>query len=111
MGTRISLSPGGRTATLTVDSDIDDRARPAIESAAAGLPLSVRYLTLDLTRVDFVDSALLHLVRTVDRSVTGRGGLLRIAGLRPQPSRLLALAADLWPDVRWEAYGACSGLN
>ncbi|TQJ85780.1 STAS domain-containing protein [Streptomyces sp. SLBN-31] len=108
---RISLSPGGRTATLTVDSDIDERARPAIESAAARLPLTVRYLTLDLARVDFVDSALLHLLRTVDHSVTGRGGLLRIAGLRPQPSRLLALAADLWPEVRWEAYGATAGSN
>ncbi|MER5451647.1 STAS domain-containing protein [Streptomyces sp. NPDC002764] len=111
MGTRVSLSPGGRTATLTVDSDIDDRARPAIESAAARLPLTVRHLTLDLARVDFVDSSLLHLLRTVDHSVAGRGGLLRVAGLRPQPSRLLALAADLWPEVCWESYAAAAGPN
>ncbi|MGW3097992.1 STAS domain-containing protein [Streptomyces sp. NPDC001102] len=111
MGTRIALSPGGRAATLTVDSDIDDRARPGIESAAARLPLTVRYLTLDLARVDFVDSSLLHVLRTVDLSVSGRGGLLRVRGLRPQPSRLLTLAADLWPEARWQAYAAAAGSN
>ncbi|WP_181387365.1 STAS domain-containing protein [Streptomyces sp. Act143] len=104
MGTRLTLSPGGYAATLTVDDDIDDRARPAIESAATGLPLSVRRLTLDLARVDFVDSALLHLLLSVDGSVTRRGGLLRIVGLRPQPRRLLTLAADLCPEGQWEVY-------
>ncbi|MFE7859665.1 STAS domain-containing protein [Streptomyces sp. NPDC057403] len=111
MGTRIALCPGGRAATLTVDSDIDDRARPGIEGAAARLPLTVRYLTLDLARVDFVDSSLLHVLRSVDRSVAGRGGLLHVRGLRPQPSRLLALAADLWPEARWGAYAAAAGPN
>jgi anti-anti-sigma factor len=111
MGTRISLSPGGHAATLTVDHDIDDRVRPAIENAAAQLPPSVRRVTLDLADVCFVDSALLHLVRTIDRSVTDRGGLLRIVGLRPQPRRVLTLAADLCPEARWEAYLTSPGLN
>lgn len=111
MGTRIFLSPGGHAATLTVDSDIDDRVRPAIESAAAQLPPSVRRLTLDLADVGFVDSALLHLVLTIDRSVADRGGLLRIVGLRPQPRRVLTLAAGLRPDARWEAYLASPGPN
>ncbi|WP_405639963.1 STAS domain-containing protein [Streptomyces sp. NBC_00019] len=111
MGTHISLSPGGHAATLTVDNDIDDRARSAIESAATQLPPSVRQLTLDLADVGFVDSALLHLVLTIDRSVTDRGGLLRIVGLRPQPRRVLTLAADLCPEGRWEAYLTSPGLN
>ncbi|MCX5335780.1 MULTISPECIES: STAS domain-containing protein [unclassified Streptomyces] len=111
MGTRISLSPGGHAATLAVDNDIDDRARSAIESAATQLPPSVRQLTLDLADVGFVDSALLHLVLTIDRSVTDRGGLLRIVGLRPQPRRVLTLAADLCPEARWETYLTSPGLN
>lgn len=111
MGTRITLSPGGYAATLTVDADIDDRARPAIEGAATGLPPSVRRLTLDLARVDFVDSALLHLLLTVDGCVTRRGGLLRIVGLHPQPRRLLALAADVRPEANWSDYLRSPGPN
>jgi anti-anti-sigma regulatory factor len=111
VGTHITVSPGGYAATLIVDDDIDDRARPAIESAASGLPRSVRRLTLDLAGVGFVDSALLHLLLSVDGCVTGRGGLLRIVGLRPQPRRLLALAADVRPEPHWEVYLRSPGPN
>ncbi|MFI1720724.1 STAS domain-containing protein [Streptomyces sp. NPDC020489] len=109
MGTLISLSPGGQAAKLTVDRDIDDRVRPAIESAATRLPSSVRRVTLDLARVGFVDSALLHLVLTIDQALTPRGGLLRIVGLHPQPRRLLSLAAELSPHDRWDRYLSSPG--
>ncbi|KUN29720.1 hypothetical protein AQJ23_02910 [Streptomyces antibioticus] len=111
MGTHLTVSPGGYAATLTVHDDIDDRARPAIESAASGLPSSVQRLTLDLAGVGFTDSALLHLLLTVDGCVARRGGLLRIVGLRPQPRRLLALAADVRPEPHWEVYLRSPGPN
>lgn len=104
MGTHVLLSPGGHSATLTVVDDIDHGARPGIERAACALPRSVDRLTLDLERVAFVDSALLHLLTSLDRACAVRGGLLRVVGLRPQPRRLLALAADLRPADRWERY-------
>jgi anti-anti-sigma regulatory factor len=104
MGAHISLSPGGRTATLTVDTDLDNRSRPAVESAVAGLPVSVRRLTLDLTGVAFADSSLLYIVHVADRSVARNGGLLKVSGLGPQPRRLLVHAAELWPEGGWQTY-------
>ncbi|MDF3301243.1 STAS domain-containing protein [Streptomyces tropicalis] len=104
MGTHVSLNPGGTTATLTVDTDIDDQTRPDLEAAAAALPASVCDLTLDLGRVRFVDSAVLHLILAVRECLGPDGGRLQVAGLGRQPSRLMGLATDLWPEARWEEY-------
>ncbi|WP_371673479.1 STAS domain-containing protein [Streptomyces sp. NBC_00289] len=104
MGAHVLLCPDGTAATLTVDTDIDDQTRPDLESAADALPATVRELTLDLGPVVFVDSAVLHLIGSMQRSVERNGGRLRIAGLAPQPLRLLRLASALWPEARWDDY-------
>ncbi|MET7454673.1 STAS domain-containing protein [Streptomyces sp. NPDC005574] len=89
---------------MRVHSDIDDQTGPDIESAADALPATVRDLTLGLGPVVFVDSAVLHLIGGMQRSVERDGGRLRVAGLAPQPRRLLRLAGDLWPEVGSEEY-------
>ncbi|MEU6812822.1 STAS domain-containing protein [Streptomyces sp. NPDC046831] len=104
MGAHVSLNPVGTTATLTLDTDIDDQTRPAVEAVAAGLPATVRELTLDFRRVRFVDSAVLHLILTLRHNLDRTGGRVLVAGLGAQPHRLLALATDLWPESRWETY-------
>ncbi|MET7382912.1 STAS domain-containing protein [Streptomyces sp. NPDC005526] len=109
MGTLVSLNRGATAATLTVDTDIDDQTRPAVEAAVAGLPGTVRDLTLDLVAVRFVDSAVLHLILSARDFFGPDGGRLHVAGLGAQPRRLLVLATDLWPEARWEDYLPAAG--
>ncbi|MEU0075950.1 STAS domain-containing protein [Streptomyces sp. NPDC006332] len=104
MGTDISLCHDGTSALVTVDTDIDHQSRPQLESAADDLPNTVRDLTLDLGHVVFVDSAVLYVIRDMQRVVDRNGGRLRVAGLTGQPRRLLRHAADLWPEARWDTY-------
>ncbi|WP_405623129.1 STAS domain-containing protein [Streptomyces sp. NBC_00076] len=104
MGAYISLRRDGTSALVTVDTDIDHQSRPHLESAADNLPDTVRDLTLDLGHVVFVDSAVLHVIRGMQRAVDRNGGQLCVAGLTGQPRRMLRHAADLWPEADWDTY-------
>lgn len=73
------------------------------------LDQGVRKLVLDLTHVDFVDSAGLGIIMRMFGEITERGGQFRISGPRDQVRRLfnithtsaiLALDADLVTSVQ-----------
>ncbi len=73
------------------------------------LDQGVRKLVLDLTHVDFVDSAGLGIIMRIFGEITGRGGQFRIAGPHEQVRRLfdithtsaiLALDPDLVTSVQ-----------
>ncbi|MFF9607886.1 hypothetical protein ACF1GY_37525 [Streptomyces sp. NPDC014684] len=86
----------GTTATITVRGDIDFESLPSLRAAADGLPAHVTDLLWDLNRTFFMDIAGLHLLFAPtppdcpDRRTT-------VTGLRPQPLRLLRLAAETSP--------------
>ncbi|MEU1711105.1 STAS domain-containing protein [Streptomyces sp. NPDC005706] len=86
----------GATATITVRGDIDFDTLPPLRAAAEALPAHVTDLLWDLTHTFFMDVAGLHLLFAPtppgrpDRRIT-------VTGLRPQPLRLLRLAAETNP--------------
>ncbi|MGW0413265.1 STAS domain-containing protein [Streptomyces collinus] len=88
----------GPTATITVRGDIDFDTLPPLRAATDVLPAHVTGLLWDLNHTLFMDVAGLHLLFAPappdrpDRRVT-------VTGLRPQPLRLLRLAAETNPAV------------
>ncbi|MER6470943.1 STAS domain-containing protein [Streptomyces collinus] len=86
----------GATATITVRGDIDFDTLPPLRVAADALPAHVTDLLWDLTHTSFMDIAGLHLLfapAPPDRP----GRRITVIGLRPQPMRLLRLAAETNP--------------
>ncbi|MFF9497904.1 STAS domain-containing protein [Streptomyces flaveolus] len=88
----------GTSARITVLGDIDYDTLPPLRAAADALPANVTDLLWDLHQTAFMDLAGLHLLFTPapsghpDRRTA-------VTGLRPQPLRLLRLAADLHPSA------------
>ncbi|MGW5280575.1 STAS domain-containing protein [Streptomyces collinus] len=86
----------GTTATITVRGDIDFDTLPPLRAAGDALPAHVTGLRWDLNHTLFMDVAGLHLLFAPtppgrpDRRIT-------VTGLRPQPLRLLRLAAETNP--------------
>ncbi|MEU4038876.1 hypothetical protein [Streptomyces collinus] len=91
-----TITTNGTTATITVRGDIDFDTLPPIRAAADALPAHVTGLLWDLNHTLFMDIAGLHLLFAPtppdrpDRRIT-------VTGLRPQPLRLLRLAAETNP--------------
>ncbi|WP_317447700.1 STAS domain-containing protein [Streptomyces collinus] len=86
----------GTTATITVRGDIDFDTLPPLRAAADALPAHVTGLRWDLNHTCFMDAAGLHLLF----APTPPGHPYRritVTGLRPQPLRLLGLAAETNP--------------
>lgn len=73
---RIEQRPGERV--LALDGELDMADTDALVAATAALTAPPGDLTLDLTRLTFIDSSgLLALLRTADRMTDGRLILLR----------------------------------
>ncbi|MFI8952745.1 STAS domain-containing protein [Streptomyces sp. NPDC053750] len=89
----------GTSARITVRGDIDYDTLPPLRDAAAALPAHVTDLLWDLHQTAFMDVAGLHLLFTPIPSGNGPVRRTTVTGLRPQPLRLLRLAADLHPSV------------
>ncbi|MEU4039095.1 STAS domain-containing protein [Streptomyces collinus] len=91
-----STTVNGATASITVRGDIDFDTLPPLRAAADALPAHVTHLLWDLHHTLFMDVAGLHLLFAPalpgrpDRRIT-------VTGLRPQPLRLLRLAAETNP--------------
>ncbi|MEU3662485.1 STAS domain-containing protein [Streptomyces sp. NPDC032940] len=89
----------GTSARITVRGDIDHDTLPPLRAAADALPPQVTDLLWDLNRTAFMDVAGLHLLFTSIPSGSGPSRRTSVTGLRPQPLRLLRLAADLYPNA------------
>ena len=89
----ITTTITGTTARITPRGDLDFDTLPPLRAAADALPAHVTDLLWDLDHTPFMDLAGLHLLfaptppHGPDRRTT-------VTGLRPQPLRLLLLAAD-----------------
>ncbi|MFI5976229.1 STAS domain-containing protein [Streptomyces sp. NPDC051452] len=88
----------GTNATIAVRGDIDFDTLPPLRATADALPAHVTGLLWDLNHTLFMDIAGLHLLfapappARPDRRTT-------VTGLRPQPLRLLRLAAETNPSA------------
>ncbi|MFF5025294.1 STAS domain-containing protein [Streptomyces collinus] len=86
----------GTTATIAVRGDIDFDTLPPLRAAADALPAHVTGLRWDLNHTLFMDIAGLHLLFAP--TPPGRPDRrIAVTGLRPQPLRLLRLAAGTNP--------------
>ncbi|MET8585594.1 STAS domain-containing protein [Streptomyces collinus] len=94
----ITTAIDGTTATITPDGDIDFETLPPLRAAADALPAHVSDLLWDLDRTAFVDVAGLHLL-FAPAPPHGPNCRVTVTGLRPQPLRLLLLAAETNPAV------------
>ncbi|MFF4845056.1 STAS domain-containing protein [Streptomyces collinus] len=92
----IITTSDGTTARITPRGDIDFDTLPPLRAAADTLPVQVTDLLWDLSHTRFMDIAGLHLLFTPAQP-DGRGRRTMVTGLRPQPLRLLLLAADTNP--------------
>ncbi|MFE9499086.1 STAS domain-containing protein [Streptomyces collinus] len=92
----ITTTSDGTTARITPRGDIDFDTLPPLRAAADTLPVQVTDLLWDLSHTRFMDIAGLHLLFTPAQP-DGRGRRTMVTGLRPQPLRLLLLAADTNP--------------
>ncbi|GGW56584.1 hypothetical protein GCM10010503_37210 [Streptomyces lucensis JCM 4490] len=92
----ITTTIDGTTARIALRGDIDFTTLPPLRSTADALPAYVTDLLWDLSHTPFMDVAGLHLLfapappNRSNRRTT-------VTGLRPQPLRLLLLAADTNP--------------
>ncbi|MET8585546.1 STAS domain-containing protein [Streptomyces collinus] len=91
----ITTAIDGTTATITPDGDIDFDTMPPLRAAADALPAHVDDVLWDLNHTAFMDVAGLHLLL----APTPPHRRTTVTGLRPQPLRLLLLAADTNPAV------------
>ncbi|MER6847041.1 STAS domain-containing protein [Streptomyces flaveolus] len=87
----------GTSARITPCGDIDYDTLPPLRAAADALPAHVTDLLWDLNHTAFMDVAGLHLLFTPTPPGSGPHRRTTVTGLRPQPHRLLLLAADLNP--------------
>ncbi|WP_317440694.1 STAS domain-containing protein [Streptomyces collinus] len=87
----------GTTARITVRGDIDFDTLPPLRAAAEALPARVTGLLWDLNRTFFMDIAGLHLLFAPATPPDRPDRRITVTGLRPQPLRLLRLAAETNP--------------
>ncbi|MFD7458844.1 MULTISPECIES: STAS domain-containing protein [unclassified Streptomyces] len=92
----ITTTIDGRSARITPCGDLDFDALPPLRAAAEALPAEVSDLLWDLNHTPFMDVAGLHLLFTPTR-LDGPDRRTTVTGLRPQPLRLLLMAADMNP--------------
>ncbi|SEE42276.1 STAS domain-containing protein [Streptomyces sp. 2131.1] len=90
----ITTAVTGTSARITPRGDIDSDALAPLRAAADALPPHVTDVQWDLHDTPFMDVSGLHLLlpATAQRRAT-------VTGLRPQPLRLLLLAADINPGT------------
>jgi anti-anti-sigma factor len=80
------------SVVLIPAGELDIDTRSALDSAVAFLPPSLAVLRLAMDRVSFMDVAGIHFLTALQRRCEDRQTTLEVYGLRPQASRLLALA-------------------
>ncbi|MEV5957897.1 STAS domain-containing protein [Streptomyces sp. NPDC051987] len=86
---RISDSPTRILLALSGELDFPAGARAA--AVTDGLLLGGRDLTVDLTRVGFMDAGGLGMLLRLRLRVVADGGVLGLCGVRPQVRRVLQL--------------------
>ena len=79
---------------LDVAGELDLATAPALHEAVAGLLAEGEALTLvlDLTGMTFLDSSGLGALLQARAEVLAAGGRLTLAGVRPGPRRVIAIA-------------------
>ncbi|MGX1127947.1 hypothetical protein RKD49_000137 [Streptomyces glaucescens] len=94
----ITTAIDGTSARITLCGDLDFDALSPLRAAADALPANVSDLLWDLNHTPFMDIAGLHLLFTPS-PLDGPDRRTAVTGLRPQPLRLLLLAADMHPAL------------
>ncbi|GIJ47978.1 hypothetical protein Val02_48640 [Virgisporangium aliadipatigenens] len=92
MSLGLSLRHGGDTITVCVSGDIDLRTAAQLEDAFAGQTGgSAATVVVDLTEVEFVDSAGINALLKGQRGAQSHGQAFRISGTRPLVRQVLEM--------------------
>lgn len=74
----VNTTVDGTSATLAITGTLTVASAPALEAAFADLPEDVTALTSDLAELEYVASAGLRVIVSQVKSMTGKGGSVRI---------------------------------
>ena len=103
---KVSVSAEGAYSLVTLAGESDMNTRGTLRDAltqAAAQP--ARHLIVDLSKLEFIDSAAMHELMEVRASFGGAGGQLALVAPQPVVARVLNLTrADqvvpVYPDLR-----------
>ncbi len=83
----------GAAAVVVVDDDLDLSTAPGLRKALVDhIDAGARWITVDLSRCEFMDSTGLSLLVTTHHRLSGGGGGLRLEGLTPPGRGVLEMA-------------------
>ena len=90
----VTYAAHNRDLTLSLSGEIDHHGAKGLmteldQEVAAVLP---RALTVDCTRVSFMDSSAIAVLLRLRQQMEALGGSLRVVGLQAQPARVLKAA-------------------
>ncbi|MCM2388199.1 STAS domain-containing protein [Streptomyces albipurpureus] len=97
---RVTTMIDGTAAWITPHGEIDHHTVPALRATAAALPHEVTEVTWDLQDATFMDVSGLNLLCDQQRQDSPIHRI-SVTGLAPQQLRLLGLAAELFPTLRF----------
>jgi anti-sigma B factor antagonist len=79
---RISTIPSDDgTARIVLEGELDLYTAPELKNAIVDLGDGLRWLTVDLSGVEFIDSAGLGILVAAARTMRGRGGSISLVGV------------------------------
>lgn len=85
----ITKANNGDTVVLTVEGRVDTNTSPVLQKAILEAFQSVRNLTLDLGKVQYVSSAGLRALLIGQKTATSKGGIMEVINVQPMVKSVL----------------------
>jgi len=98
---RISTLPSDDgTARIALEGELDLYTATELKSALADLGADVRWLTVDLSRIEFIDSAGLGILVAAARKMRGRDGSVSLVGVDHSVHKVFQVTGlDSWFEL------------
>jgi len=88
------------TARIVLEGELDLYTATELKSAIADLGDDVRWLTVDLSRVEFIDSAGLGILVAAARTMRGRDGSISLVGVDHSVHKVFRVTGlDSWFEL------------
>jgi len=88
------------TARIVLEGELDLYTAPELKAALTDLSDTVRRLTVDLSRVEFIDSAGLGILVAAARTMRGRDGSIALVGVDHSVHKVFQVTGlDSWFEL------------